>query len=164
MSKILYPVGTKVVLSEYADRDHKNLTPLYVVEYRKGKKFPYGVSKTEGGSPETLNGHKWRSVKGLKRYNPKELRSADSVDVSPTQAKVAEASPTASAPMNHNCYTKEEVDVLLAHQWQDILEVLSDVDRVAVEALRNTHMIADMTDSNFRKVAKQFKSLNHDDD
>ena len=137
MSKILYPVGTLVIVKKFPE-----VGAVAVTDYKKGEKYPYRV--------EGISGKKF-SVKGLKRYNP-------------TQAKVAEASPTVSAPMNCNCYTKEEVDVLLAHQWQDILEMLSNVDRVAVEALRNTHMIADMTDSNFRKVAKQFKTLNHDDD
>ena len=164
MSKILYPVGTPVLLKA----DEPNNDPLYVVEYRKGKKFPYGLSATPHGPVQKWGDgkeHKWFSVKGLKRYNPKELRSADSVDVSPTQAKVDQGN-TVKQPETSacNCYTAEEVDVLLAKQWEAIVQMLSNVDGVAMEALRNIHMIADMTDSNFRKVAKQFKTLNHDDD
>ena len=161
MSKILYPVGTKVTVKKLNDDDMY----YFVVNYRKGKKFPYVLSVTEGGSPDGIGGTKFFSVKGLKRYNPKELRSADSVGVSHTQAEVDQGNATRQPESSAcNCYTREEVDVLLAHQWKDILEMLSNVDEVATEALRNTHMIADMTDSNFMKVAKQFKTLNHDDD
>lgn len=156
MSKILYPVGTKVVLSEYAKNDHENLTPLYVVEYRKGKKFPYGVSKDKDGRPETFNGHKFRSVKGLKRYNP-------------TQAKVAQdvSTPDVASPKQtptQEYYTREEVDTLLAQQYQDVLELLSVVDQTAFTAFQKSNRIAKVVDANFCTVAKQFKSLNHDDD
>ena len=160
MGKILYPVGTKVTV-------RKNGSDAYFVvrEYIKGDKFPYRLGLGMAGDNVKVAGMSKFSKAGLKRYNPKELRSADSVDVSPTQAKVdqgnAPKQPESSAC---NCYTREEVDVLLAHQWQDILEMLSNVDGVAMEALRNTYMIAEMTDRNFMKVAKQFKTLNHDDD
>ena len=145
MGKILYPVGTSVTLRKFPDTEG-----LIVSKYIKGEKYPYRVGYFEGDEV-SVEGKSKFSKAGLKRSNP-------------TQAKVAEASPTASAPMNCNCYTKEEVDVLLTQQWKTIVQMLSSVDGVAVEALRNTHMIADMTDSNFRKVAKQFKTLNHDDD
>lgn len=155
MSKILYPVGTKVVLSEYADRNHENLTPLYVVEYRKGKKFPYGLSKTKDGSTETFKGHKFRSVKGLKRYNP-------------TQAKVAQevSTPDVASPKQtptQEYYTREEVDTLMAQQYQDVLELLSVVDETAFKAFQKSNRIAKVVDHNFSTVAKQFQSLNHDD-
>ena len=161
MSKILYPVGTPVLLKA----DEPNNDPLYVVEYRKGKKFPYGLSATPHGPVQKWGygkEHKWFSVKGLKRYNPKELRSADSVDVSPTQTKgntVKQPEPTAC-----NCYTAEEVDVLLAKQWEAIVRMLSPVNSVATDALHNTYAIAKSLDHKFAKVAKQFKTLNHDDD
>ena len=158
MGKILYPVGTRVTLRKFPDTEG-----LIVSKYIKGEKYPYRVGYFEGDEV-SVEGKSKFSKAGLKRSNPKELRSADSVDVSPTQAKVAEASPTASAPMNCNCYTKEEVDVLLTQQWKTIVQMLSSVDGVATGALNNTLMIAEVLDHNFEKVAKQFKTLNHDDD
>ena len=155
MAKILYPVGTPVTVRESPETEG-----LVVTRYMNGEKYPYRVGFYPGD--QVIVGGKYKFSKaGLKRSNPKELCSADSVGVSPTQAKVDQASPESSAC---NCYTAEEVDVLLARQWEVVVQMLSSVDGVAMEALRNTHMIADMADSNFRKVAKQFKTLNHDDD
>ena len=160
MSKILYPVGTKVTVRKNGSDAH-----FVVREYIKGDKFPYRLGLSMAGDNVKVAGMSKFSKAGLKRYNPKELRSADYGDVSPTQAKVdqgnAPEQPESSAC---NCYTAEEVDVLLARQWEAVVQMLSNVDEVAMEALRNTHMIAYITDSNFRKVAKQFKTLNHDDD
>lgn len=145
MGKILYPVGTRVTLRKFPDTEG-----LIVSKYIKGEKYPYRVGYFEGDEV-SVEGKSKFSKAGLKRSNP-------------TQAKVAEASPTASAPMNCNCYTEEEVDVLLAQQWEAFVNMLSSVDSVAVEALRNTYKIAEMNDHNFMKIAKQFKTLNHDDD
>ena len=92
MSKILYPVGTPVTLRKFP-----KVEGLIVSKYVKGEKYPYRVGFFEGDEVN-IEGKSKFSKAGLKRYSPKELRSADSVDVSPTQAKVAEASPTASAP------------------------------------------------------------------
>lgn len=147
MGKILYPVGTPVTLRKYPE-----IEGLIVTRYVKGEKYPYRVGFHAGDEVHTMDGKSKFSKAGLKRSNP-------------TQAKVdqgnAPKQPKSSAC---NCYTAEEVDVLLARQWEAVVQMLSNVDGVAMEALRNTHMIADMTDSNFRKVAKQFKTLNHDDD
>ena len=162
MSKILYPVGEVVMV-----RKDESQIPYQVLEYCRGEKYPYRLKACQDPFDDqvSVNGKTKFSKTGLKLYNPKELRSADYGDVSPTQAKVdqgnAPEQPESSAC---NCYTAEEVDVLLARQWEAVVQMLSNVDEVAMEALRNTHMIAYITDSNFRKVAKQFKTLNHDDD
>ena len=157
MAKILYPVGTLVqVVDNIKIDDHyvKHDIPIGTIAkvkyYNKGTKYPYMIEGYSG----SLN------VKELKRYTPKSPKKTtveQSKSVEERQQIVCQCDMS-------SYYTKEEVDVLLAHQWKDILEMLSNVDGVATEALRNTHMIADVIDSNFRKVAKQFKTLNHDDD
>lgn len=147
MSKILYPVGTPVTLRKFP-----KVEGLIVSNYVKGEKYPYRVGFFEGDEVN-IEGKSKFSKAGLKRYNP-------------TQAQADEG----NAPMQPqstascNCYTAEEVDVLLAQQWEQFISMLQSVDSIAVEALRNTHKIAEMTDRNFMKVAKQFKTLNHDDD
>ena len=162
MGKILYPVGEVVTV-----RKDKSQTPYQVLEYHSGEKYPYRLKGCQDPFDEqvSVNGMSKFSKAGLRRYNPKELRSTDSVDVSPTRAEVdhgnAPKQPESSAC---NCYTKEEVDVLLARQWEAVVQMLSSVDGVAMEALRNTHIIAEMADRNFMRVAKQFKTLNHNDD
>ena len=160
MGKILYPVGTPVTLRKYPE-----IEGLIVTRYVKGEKYPYRVGFHAGDEVHTMDGKSKFSKAGLNRSNPKELSSADSVDVSPTQAEVDQGNaPKQPEPSACNCYTAEEVDILLAQQWEAVVNMLSSVDSVAVEALRNTHKIAEMTDRNFMKVAKQFKTLNHDDD
>ena len=157
MAKILYPVGTLVQVVDSINVNDNYLrhnipigTIAKVEQYNKGAKYPYRIE----GYSESLN------VKELKRYTPK---SPKKTTVEQSKSVEEKQQIVCQCDMS-SYYTKEEVDVLLAHQWKDILEMLSNVDGVATEALRNTHMIADMTDSNFRKVAKQFKTLNHDDD
>lgn len=147
MAKILYPVGTQVRVKSVLDH-----SPLYVVDYRKGEKYPYRLGNTPEGTPVEVAGKSKFSKAGLKRYNPTQTSGDHAIEQqSGLQPECV-------------CYSAEEVDLLLAQQWQDMLEMLSSVDRVASEALRNTHSIADMTDSNFRRVSKKFKTLNHDDD
>ena len=156
MAKILYPVGTLVQVVNSIDGDNYNKhdvpigTIAKVEQYNKGAKYPYRIE----GYSESLN------VKELKRYTPK---SPKKTTVEQSESVEEKQQIVCQCDMS-SYYTKEEVDVLLAHQWEAIVQMLSNVDGVATEALRNTHMIADMTDSNFRKVAKQFKTLNHDDD
>lgn len=145
MGKILYPVGTPVTLRKFPDTEG-----LIVSKYVKGEKYPYRVGYFVDDEV-SVEGKSKFSKAGLKRYNP-------------TQAQVTEASPTVSAPMNCNCYTREEVDLLLAQQWQDLTELLRNVDHVAMEALTNTQIISKVADRNFRTVSKQFKTLSHDDD
>ena len=164
MSKILYPVGTPVLLKA----DEPNDDPLYVVEYRKGKKFPYGLSADPHGPVQGWGDgkeHKWFSVKGLKRYNPKELRSADSVDVSPTQSKVVEASPTTpvtEAPRKKcNCISREEVEAMLSSALNDVYH---DMGMMIQNNRDDTMRLAEMVDHNFGTVVKKFKTLNHNDD
>ena len=166
MSKILYPVGTPVLLKT----DEPDNDPLYVVEYRKGKKFPYGLSATPHGPVQKWgfgNGkeHKWFSVKGLKRYKPKKLRSTDFVDESPTQAKAVEASPTTpvtEAPRKKcDCITREEVEAMLVSALNDVYHDLGmSVQNVEGKVMR----LAELIDHNFGTVVKKFKTLNHDDD
>lgn len=149
MSKILYPVGTPVLLKA----DEPNNDPLYVVEYRKGKKFPYGLSATPHGPVQKWGfgkEHKWFSVKGLKRYNP-------------TQAKAVEASPqVAVAPKKKcNCITLEEVEAMLMSALNDVYHDLGmSVQNIDGKVMR----LAELVYHNFGTVAKQFKTLNHDDD
>ena len=156
MSKILYPVGTPVLLKT----DEPNTDPLYVVEYRKGKKFPYGLSATPHGPVQKWclgkdKEHKWFSVKGLKRYKPKELRSADSVDVSPT-------TPVTEVPRKKcNCISREEVEAMLISALNDVYHDLGmSVQNIDDNVMR----LAELTDHNFSTVVKKFKTLNHDDD
>ncbi len=157
MAKILYPVGTLVQVVDnikiddnFSKHDIPIGTIAKVTRYYKGSKHPYRIE----GYNQPLN------VKELKRYTPK---SPKKTTVEQSKSVEEKQQIVCQCDMS-SYYTKEEVDVLLAHQWKDILEMLSNVDGVATEALRNTHMIADVIDSNFRKVAKQFKTLNHDDD
>ena len=157
MSKILYPVGTKVIVVNdigFPGDDFTIGRTAEVIGYTKksdnprvcnGEPLQYRIKMQNGWITNA-------SVKDLKRYNPAEAK----VD----QGNAPEQ-PESSAC---NCYTAEEVDVLLARQWEAVVRMLSNVDEVAMEALMNTHMIAYLTDHNFRKVAKQFKALNHDDD
>lgn len=152
MSKILYPVGTPVTVRKSPETEG-----LIVTDYKKGEKYPYRVGFYEGDKV-TVAGKTKFSVKGLKRYNP-------------TQAKVAQevstpdvASPKQVSPVTHDVYTKEEVDTLLAQQYQDLLTLLATVDETAFKAFQKANRIAKVVDTNFCTVARQFKSLNHDDD
>ncbi len=149
MSKILYPVGTQVTLKKYPEAG-----VFEVIEYKKGEKFPYRLENEVG--ERGFAGKKKYSVKGLKRYNP-------------TQAKVAQdvSTPDVASPKQNpvqDVYTREEVDTLLAQQYQDLLTLLATVDEVAFKAFQKSNRIAKVVDANFCTVAKQFKSLNHDDD
>ena len=146
MGKILYPVGTPVTVRKSPETEG-----LVVTQYVRGDKYPYRVGFYPGD--QVIVGEKYKFSKaGLKRSNP-------------TQAKVDQGNATKQPESSAcNCYTAEEVDVLLAKQWEAVVQMLSNVDGVAMEALRNTYKIAETTDRNFMKVAKQFKTLNHDDD
>ena len=160
MSKILYPVGEVVMV-----RKDKSRTPYQVLEYCKGEKYPYRLKACQDPFDDqvSVNGMSKFSVKGLKRYSPKELRSADSVDVSPTQAKVTEASPqVAVAPKKKcNCITREEVEAMLMSALNDVYHDLG----MSVQNLDGKVMrLAELTDHNFGTVVKKFKTLNHDDD
>ena len=157
MAKILYPVGTLVqvvdsikVENYYYKHDIPIGTIAKVEQYNKGTKYPYRIE----GYSESLN------VKELKRYTPK---SPQKTTVEQSKSVEERQQIVCQCDMS-SYYTKEEVDVLLARQWEAVVQMLSNVDEVAMEALRNTYIIAEMTDRNFRKVAKQFKTLNHDDD
>lgn len=176
MGKILYPVGTKVTLRKFyndATRVSDGLDHLVVKDYIKGSDNPYVVTCPNVGydnetrySVEELV--KWETMK--KKYPDQYNAERDGFyfrhygparEVSQDANRDALKQPESSAC---NCYTREEVDVLLAQQWEAIVQMLSNVDGVAMEALRNTHMIAERTDRNFMKVAKHLKTLNHDDD
>lgn len=157
MGKILYPVGTLVqVVDNIKIGYHFNRhdvpigTIAKVEQYNKGTKYPYRIE----GYSESLN------VKELKRYTPK---SPKKTTVEQSKSVEEKQQIVCQCDMS-SYYTKEEVNAILNQMWEDIGEMMSIVEEKASEALRNTHMIADMTDSNFRKVAKQFKTLNHDDD
>ena len=157
MAKILYPVGTLVqVVDNIKIGYHFNRhdvpigTIAKVEQYNKGAKYPYRIE----GYSESLN------VKELKRYTPK---SPKKTTVEQSKSVEEKQQIVCQCDMS-SYYTKEEVNALLNQMWEDIGEMMSIVEEKASEALRNTHMIADMTDSNFRKVAKQFKTLNHNDD
>lgn len=157
MAKILYPVGTLVqVVDNIKIDDHFNKhdipigTIAKVEYYNKGTKYPYMIEGYSG----SLN------VKELKRYTPKSPKKTtveQSKSVEERQQIVCQCDMS-------SYYTKEEVNALLNQMWEDIGEMMSIVEEKASEALRNTHMIAELVDHNFRKVAKQFKTLNHDDD
>ena len=157
MGKILYPVGTLVQVVDsikLASDSYAHEIPIgtiaKVASYDKGVRYPY---KIEGYS-ESLN------VKELKRYTPKSPKKTaveQSKSVEEKQQIVCQCDMS-------SYYTKEEVNALLNQMWEDIGEMMSIVEEKASEALRNTHMIAELVDHNFRKVAKQFKTLNHDDD
>ena len=149
MSKILYPVGTQVTLRKYPEAG-----VFEVIEYKNGEKFPYRLENEVG--ERGFAGKSKYSVKGLKRY-------------SPTQAKVAQdvSTPDVASPKQtptREYYTREEVDTLLAQQYQGLLTLLAAVDETAFNAFQKSNRIANVLDHNFCTVAKQFKSLNHDDD
>ena len=157
MAKILYPVGTLVQVVDnikigyhFSKHDIPIGTIAKVTRYYKGSKHPYRIE----GYSESLN------VKELKRYTPK---SPKKTTVEQSKSVEEKQQIVCQCDMS-SYYTKEEVNALLNQMWEDIGEMMSIVEEKASEALRNTHMIADMTDSNFRKVAKQFKTLNHNDD
>lgn len=146
MSKILYPVGTQVTLRKFPEAG-----VFEVVEYIKGEKYPYRVENEFGD--EGANGKKKFSVKGLKRYNP-------------TQAKVAQeaSAPDVASPKQtptKDTYSKEQVDELLAQVYDDMGELLRQVQHASQEDLNR---VARVVDTNFCRVSKQFKTLNHDDD
>jgi len=50
MSKILYPIGTKVILRKNKELPVRQVSPLYVTKYTKGSKTPYGVGYGKDGS------------------------------------------------------------------------------------------------------------------
>lgn len=147
MSKILYPVGTQVTLRKFPEAG-----VFEVVEYKKGEKFPYRVENEFGDSG--ANGKTKFSVKGLKRYNP-------------TQAKATQTSSDVASPKQTptqekcTCYTKDQVDELLAQVYDDMGELLRQVQHASQEDLNR---VARTVDTNFCRVSKQFKTLNHDDD
>lgn len=151
MSKILYPVGTQVTLKKYPEAG-----VFEVIEYKKGEKFPYRLENEVG--ERGFAGKSKYSVKGLKRYNPTQAKA--------TQTGSDVASPKVTPGATHvpqDSYTREEVDTLLAQQYQDLLQLLETVDEVAFKAFQKSNRIAKVVDSNFATVARQFKSLNHDD-
>ena len=170
MAKILYPVGTLVqvvdnikVNDNYLRHNIPIGTIAKVIQYREGVEHPYIIE----GYSESLN------VKELKRYTPKELRSADSVDEIPGQAKVDQGNaveqpePTAT---NKNCGQCSELSNVVSQAIDEIMSRMADVRDIAVQAYedseQNRHaimQIAELTDANFRTVSKQFKSLNHND-
>ena len=149
MSKILYPVGTQVTLKKFPEAG-----VFEVIEYKKGEKFPYRLENEVG--ERGFAGKTKYSVKGLKRYNPTQAKA--------TQTGSDVASPKQVSPVTHDVYTKEEVDTLLAQQYQDLLSLLATVDEVAFKAFQKSNRIAKVVDANFCTVARQFKTLNHDDD
>lgn len=165
MGKILYPVGTRVVV-----RAVKNHSPLYVVEYRKGKKFPYGLSDSPSGKPMVINDHKWFSVKGLKRYNPTQTKSEGQAVATATEAELRAAF-TPKKDSSCACYTREEVDALVQAAFVEALEVVHEAARTAEEALDVAYGVehtlvtfSKVTDRNMQNISKAFKANRHDDD
>jgi len=144
MSKILYPVGTQVTLRKFPEAG-----VFEVVEYKKGEKFPYRVENDFGDSG--ANGKTKFSVKGLKRYNP-------------TQAKATQTGSDVASPKQtptQDTYSKSQVDELLAQVYDDMGELLRQVQHASQEDISR---VARVVDTNFCRVSKQFKTLNHDDD
>jgi len=162
MSKILYPVGTQVTLRKFPEAG-----VFEVVDYIKGEKYPYRVENDveENG----FAGKSKFSVKGLKRYNPTQAKATQTgSDVaSPKQAPhvrtATEVAQSIATPQK-DTYSREEVDVLMAQQYEDLLSLVATVDKVAYEAFQKSNRIAQVVDTNFCRVSKQFKTLNHDDD
>ena len=157
MAKILYPVGTlvQVVDSIKVENDsYKHDIPIGTIakveQYIKGANYPYRIE----GHSDPLN------VKELKRYTPK---SPKKTTVEQSKSVEEKQQIVCQCDMS-SYYTAEEVDVLLANQLDRFIRMLALVDNTAVEALRNTYEIAKTTNQNFMAVAKQFKTLNHDDD
>jgi len=158
MSKILYPVGTQVTLRKFPEAG-----TFEVVEYIKGEKYPYRVENDSGD--EGFNGKTKFSVKGLKRYNPTQAKATQTgSDVASPKVRTATEVAQSIATPQKETYSREEVDVLMATQYQDLLELIASVDSVAVDAFNKAKRIAKVVDTNFCIVGKQFKTLNHDDD
>ena len=161
MGKILYPVGTKVIVVKdigFPGNDSIIGRTAEVIGYTKksdnprvcnGEPLPYRIKMQNGWITNA-------SVNELKRYNPTQAKA--------TQTGSDVASPKQVSPVTHDVYTKEEVDTLLAQQYQDLLTLLEIVDETAFNAFQKSNRIAEVVEANFRKVAKQFKTLNHDDD
>lgn len=135
-------------------RKDKSQTPYQVLEYRKGEKYPYRLKGCQDPFDEqvSVNGMSKFSVKGLKRYNPTQAKA--------TQTGSDVDSPAKSTP-EKDYYTKEQVDELLAQVYDDMGELLRQVQHASQEDLNR---VARVVDTNFCRVSKQFKTLNHDDD
>ena len=158
MSKILYPVGTEVTLRKFPDAG-----VFEVTEYKKGEKYPYRIENDEGDTG--VEGKTKFSVKGLKRYNPTQAKATQTgSDVASPKVRTATEVAQSIATPQKDTYSREEVDVLMAQQYEDLLSLVATVDKVAYEAFQKANRIAQVVDTNFCRVSKQFKTLNHDDD
>jgi len=158
MSKILYPVGTQVTLRKFPEAG-----VFEVVDYKKGEKYPYRVEND--AEDQGFNGKTKFSVKGLKRYNPTQAKATQTgSDVASPKVRTATEVAQSIATPQKETYSVEEVNTLLAQQYEDLLSLIATVDKVAYEAFQKSNRIAQVVDTNFCRVSKQFKTLNHDDD
>lgn len=157
MAKILYPIGTRVVVKSVIDH-----SPLFVLEYHKGEEYPYRVGPQDG-TPITVGNKSKFSVKGLKRYNPTQAKATDAgrdvEEAKCTEKKCAEGSYFDRQEV-HNTYTQEEVDTLLHAVTKDFYRELEGIRQ---ELYADILTVAKVSDRNFSTVSKKFKTLNHDD-
>lgn len=155
MGKILYPVGTKVLLK----KDDYDDDPLYVVKYRKGKPFPYGLSTYPDGSPEEFDGHKWFSVKGIKFYNkPEKKQDGAAPSVESSENKKSSSCNCGDAPQQKDTYSVEEVNEIVDRVLDHVDMVFNDLNSAVLRTM-------DTTDRNMLNIADKFakidKHLNH---
>lgn len=132
MGKILYPIGTKVLIRSNTAMS----VPATVVEYRKGKQFPYGLSRNNNSSViDFTDGqafHKWWSVKALKRYTGEKSQQE-----------------TAKTPVN--TLSADDVRKIVREETKNVLEVIA----VGLAALNTTG--SDILDKQYQlHVAMQY--------
>lgn len=148
MSKILYPVGTPVTVRKSPETDG-----LVVTQYKKGEKYPYRLGYYPGDEV-FVNGKSKFSVRGLKRYSPTQTLKKSTFEEAMARADQ-------QAEKKCDCITRDEVEKMIASVVSDIYQ---DLGMSVQEVNNKVMMAAEISDINFRTVARQFKTLNHDDD
>jgi hypothetical protein len=163
MSKILYPVGTRVVVKSVDSH-----SPLYVVAYKKGSKYPYrvGTRADDPASEVGIEGKSKFSVKGLKRYTPNEPKKDTVERKTPVEGTAKHSDTVREQKTVCQCdmkdyYTRHEVNMLVEAALDDVYKNL-DVNYMELKG--DITRLAGAADRNFCKVQKTFKTLNHDDD
>lgn len=134
MGKILYPVGTQVVLRKYPEAGI-----FEVVDYIKGEKYPYRIENEYGD--DGYNGLTVFSIKGLKR--------ADSVSVK--EESVSEDGSCSESPADDERFEQVLTELSYVREQLDLL-------------FRAVSHNAKLADDNVVATAQAFREMEHNDD
>jgi len=172
MSKILYPIGTKVILRKNKELPVRQLSPLYVTKYVKGSKTPYSVGHSERGSSirSSLAVGDLMSWKGYEEYQSKPeattkasgLTRSEVDDIVKAAVEEAVKAVHIDATVALDERLREEIREEVTETYQKEQALTADRKQKANAAKKETHM-SDLTHGKTLRQLVKWASLSKDE-